>query len=613
MIPLLAALLFVPTPLSDAPPGSGARTLNQWVLLLGSSNNRLADEAWKQVRAAGSAAVPALSAELQATENPTFVRLAALCLYHVGREAQGAAPTLESLIERWPGERRTLVLALAGVDPEWARPFARDLAGCTRSPLAWERTLCIEAAGDVGGEEVFSALREALENRDPTTRVVAVRALGKAPRAEARAALETRLQDAEPEVRLTAAAALLEQSDSQGPPDILSSIANAVCQGRRSDVGIVARTLSRSRRAAEAAEGTLVQLIRGADPECRMRAAVVLGVIDPNRARPALPFLREALRTDDDSLRAWAVRGVEGMGVGAREAVSDLDELMRTAPDLRNKVESALLRIQNGALPYRLFDGLRLVGTAPRTPPVAYLTVRGGTELFLFEANPGQDCVDGTIDRIEPQAIHFTGEKVSRDLSTEPVDAELRLFEGRQPDERPFGKAYTGGLMSVDFQGDIATFASLMARVSGLGVVLEAGTKGPVQVVAADAPWDGIFERGLESGGFVYRLDHDVLRIARPEICDQMRMIGERTWSEHPISFDMTGVRMDELMTLFEDISGLKIDYPAGPHEPVVVFLAETPWDKIFDLVLASRHWTHRREGDRIHVEPAGGTRATVD
>jgi HEAT repeat protein len=607
MLGALAAVAWslVPTPYSDSPPPSGPRTVDQWVLLLGTSDRQLADEAWRRVRAAGSAAVPVLTTRIQTSDDPSFVRLAVLCLFGVGRDAAAAAPVLEALIPRWPALRMQLVMAMANADPGRARPFTRDLLGCVESRVDWQRLACIDVAGDVGGDEILAALVEALDHADPKTRAEAARGLAKVPAARARAALEARLKDPELDVRLSAATTLLTHLDSAPQPDPLTTFTDAVCQDSGSGIPEVVGALERRMTAAARVETSLVTMIQGDDNRCRLRAAVVLASLDPNRARPAFPLVRQALDSTDETLRNWGVRAIGGMGAAARDAVPDLERLASSAPNLRKQVDAALSAIQSGSLRYQVCDDLRLIGVAgwPQQP-VAYLAPKLGAAQWLFEARPGQGCLDGVIDRIESDAILFKGERVSPDVSTQPVTTRLALFAHGAPDEGPFAGSYTGARMSVDFEGDVATFVALTASVSGLGLALEEGTRGLVRVAARDAPWDAIVERGLDSSGFVWRLDDTVLRVARGAAADRILMVGKGPWSGPPISFSMIAARMDELMTLFEDISGLRIEYPPGPHEPVVVFMAETAWDKIFALVLASRHWTQRREGDRIHVEP---------
>lgn len=81
-------------------------------------------------------------------------------------------------------------------------------------------------------------------------------------------------------------------------------------------------------------------------------------------------------------------------------------------------------------------------------------------------------------------------------------------------------------------------------------------------------------------------------------------MLGDRKWSGKPVSFDFIGARMDSVVATFEKLSGLAIESPPGPHEPVTMFFQYTPWDEAFDALVASRDWTWRREGNRGLVTP---------
>jgi len=59
------------------------------------------------------------------------------------------------------------------------------------------------------------------------------------------------------------------------------------------------------------------------------------------------------------------------------------------------------------------------------------------------------------------------------------------------------------------------------------------------------------------------------------------------------------------LELLFHQISGLDVHFPAGAETPISMHVTEVPWDKAFDLVVASQGWTYRIDGTNVHVEAA--------
>jgi hypothetical protein len=63
---------------------------------------------------------------------------------------------------------------------------------------------------------------------------------------------------------------------------------------------------------------------------------------------------------------------------------------------------------------------------------------------------------------------------------------------------------------------------------------------------------------------------------------------------------------MDTLRAIFEDVAGVTIELPPGPHGPVTIYAAEVPWDQAFEAIAASRGWTTRRDGKRLVATKAG-------
>lgn len=295
-------------------------------------------------------------------------------------------------------------------------------------------------------------------------------------------------------------------------PDALSSAESAwpvqtliryVCEEGDLSVPSVIAELEENEASGHAAEEALVRLISADQGACRVKAAVVLGNIHPNRARPAAGLVRQGLKAGDEDVRRMAARALGSMGAALRDALPDLAEVLRTADSspLREMARWARDRIEGRSLSLFRLDELRLVAIAMSPTPVAYVITldTGRPDVRVLKA--GQQLLDGRVDRIDSHGIHFIGETVSQDVSVSQRDTRSELF-ARHPPQRVISEAsYTGDPISIDFEGDIAVFASVMAKVSSLPTILEAGTKGPVRATAMDARWDGVFERGLKAGG----------------------------------------------------------------------------------------------------------------
>jgi type II secretory pathway component HofQ len=233
---------------------------------------------------------------------------------------------------------------------------------------------------------------------------------------------------------------------------------------------------------------------------------------------------------------------------------------------------------------------------------VAYLLHDSGG---LWEVKAGQRLFDGVVERVDGDALEFRGEGSSGDSQAKPVRTRVKLFEKGEPAPQAFDpKQNNGEPLSIDLDADVASFAGLMAQFSGLNVALEAGTSGRVRIVARNAPWDALIERGLKSGGFGMRLDRGYLRIGRLDQMKKMRPLSSREWSGQPVSLSFTNADLRDVLRLFADISGRAVDVlPPEPYEPLTIFVQDEPWDELFELIVASHGWTYRIDGKHLRVE----------
>jgi TPR repeat protein len=586
---------------------SAEPTLEEWVFLLGASNPGVSRVAERAVTEAGREAVPALVAALQSARSGHYIAGLSEAARRLGPAAQEAGPALEkalsspSLVGRF---RPGVAQALIRVDPARAAAAVPVLEQCSRDPVqgAFGRLECLLGLDIVGSESTSTRLA-LLEDEDDDLRLFAAKGLRVAPAAAIRGPLTARLRDKVLGVRVAAAGSLLVAVPDP-PAAALPTLLEGVCQGNGFDARQVARALEEAPpvRAAEAV-GPLVASLRGADARCRAWTAVALSRVDPRRAIPLLGALRSALASEDELLRSAAAETLVAIGAPARAALPDLEAAVRTDPELG----AAVAAVRRGPVSldkFRLQD-LRLVAAGQRAgEAVAYLLDEGG---LVWEVKAGQRLLDGAIERIDVEggSLSFRGEAFGDDQVPRPFQAGLKLFEHGDPPARPFDRqAYTGDPLSIDFEADVASLAMLATQFSGLNTIVEAGTRGRVRVAARSAPWDGVLARGLEDGGFGYRVDRTYVRIGRRERMATLRPLSPAPPKGQPVTLSFRDVAMRDLARIFAEISGLQVElHPPEPHDPVTVFAHDVPWDEAFDLVVASRGWTHRVEGGAIHVE----------
>jgi hypothetical protein len=354
-----------------------------------------------------------------------------------------------------------------------------------------------------------------------------------------------------------------------------------------------------------AIEETSAAALRGGRATCRPWAALALGRLHPLRAVPALPVVKEALGSDDELVRLEAYETVRRMARLARPLVPVLEEASKSeAQSLREFATTALESARRQTrLEERPFD-LRLMALGRREDvPYAYLLDPEG---FVYEVANGQAFLDGTLTRVADDAADFEGRRVTDDYRVVPHRLTLRLFEGGAPPPIPVvAKEHTGGPISIDFAGDLASFAAFLASHGPLNVVVESGGRPPLKVAADRAPWDAVAQHALKTANLAYRAEGLFVRVGRAVDLDRHPRLPTRTFAGQPVSFLFREVDLESIRFMFQDVGGVTIELPPGPHEPLTVYFTDVPWDGAFEAIAASRGWVVKRTGDRLVVTKA--------
>jgi TPR repeat protein len=224
----------------------------------------------------------------------------------------------------------------------------------------------------------------------------------------------------------------------------------------------------------------------------------------------------------------------------------------------------------------------------------AYLTNSSGD---FWPAKAGQALLDGTITSVTPDAVSFrrkTGALVTR-----------RMFEKGEPPRLVFDPKYGGAAMSLDLDGDVGNLAAIMADVSGLNIIVDAGSRAPVHLAAREAPWDGLLSRALSDAGFVYRIGGTIAMLAKADRIDHLPLPAPATWSGKPISLRLRDADMKDLATVFAELSGRKVTLPEGSCDSVNVYFEEVMWDEALAWIVASCGWTSQTDATTIRIEAA--------
>jgi hypothetical protein len=319
-----------------------------------------------------------------------------------------------------------------------------------------------------------------------------------------------------------------------------------------------------------------------------------------------LPILRQALAGKDGMLSFEATVTLARMGGLARPALGDLEALARSAAarPMRETVSDAVDRVRPRIFRSRPLEGLHLMAMGTREGrPVAYLIDEDG---FVFEVAGGESLVDGTIVRVTPEAVEFEGERATEDFEVVPHRARLVLFEQGAPPPVPVTAENTGAPVSIDFAGDLGSFAAFVAEYAPLNVIVEAGRPATLRAAARNTPWDAVVNHALKQAAMGYRIEgRYYLRLGAPADLERHPKLPSRRYEGALITMKFRAVEMTYLARVFEGEFGVAIELPPGPHEPVTFYFTDVPWDEAFDMIAASRGWTTRREGQRLVVKPA--------
>jgi HEAT repeat protein len=591
-----------PTPAVLTAPSP--RTSADWIQLLRSNDLEQVKAAWTAITKADDA-VAALVSALEHLDDQTPVRKICMILRQMSSRAEKSADAIERAAAARPRDQPYPAIALAYIAPERARPFVPMLAACAINESFANRQYCVEGLLRTGAPESLPFLLDGLKDEDPEQRAVAARfAQSHLSDDLVRAALGRALDDSDLHVRVAAASAFLA-AKSPAPATALPTLMKGVCHGSTYDLQTVAWTLYNGPAPlAPKGEEELIHLLKDANQECRVRAAVALAYVHPNRGIPALPLLREGLRHPDADLRSATLRSLRLMGLPARDLLPDIEKLLDDSDeDVRSAAKKSKSYIERPGLSGRRLGQARLVALDVRDgAPIAYLMTDDG---FVWGIRAGQEFLDGRIESIEREAIMFVGERVADDLSVTPRRERVALFPKGEPAvAMGNGVDFTGHCVSMNFEGDASSFSGLVYLIAGLNVALEAGADVPIHAAGRDEWWDSIVIHSIREAGLDYRIDDTTIRFGRRDQADRMRLLGKTSYKGRPLSLSFRRGAMPEIQKIFENVSGLRFHWPSMADEPATLYLAEFPWDQALDLLLATRHWAARFEDSDVYIEP---------
>ena len=159
-------------------------------------------------------------------------------------------------------------------------------------------------------------------------------------------------------------------------------------------------------------------------------------------------------------------------------------------------------------------------------------------------------------------------------------------------------RPYAGQPVNLDFKdGNLQDIFRLIADVSGLNVVVYPGIRGEVTFKVDDVSWDETLDRILAVHGFGYRLEGNVLRIAKtPELGES------RTYTGEIVDIEFQNQTLATVFDHIAEIGGVDFVVDLGIEGKVTLLLVQVPWDQGLDIIVRTHGLRWRREGDVIYV-----------
>jgi beta-lactamase regulating signal transducer with metallopeptidase domain len=80
--------------------------------------------------------------------------------------------------------------------------------------------------------------------------------------------------------------------------------------------------------------------------------------------------------------------------------------------------------------------------------------------------------------------------------------------------------------------------------------------------------------------------------------------ITPKTYTGAPISLDLKDADIKDVLRVFSQLTGTKIDYPDTLEGKVTINVRETPWDEAFESILRQQHLSWEMQGNTISIKP---------
>jgi HEAT repeat protein len=575
LIGALLLLVVLPGPAWPAPQAAGAparreRSAAQLVEDLSSDDNAVSGEAERRLVEMGAAAVPALMESLTEGEAPYSAHV----LSRIGAAAEPALPLLR-----------------------------QRLRG--KSPLAWIYAVAIARIKPAEAADVIPDLSATLDQGGTPARLSAM-ALGRIGTPAAQQALVARLKAPDRALRLVVARALAFHTQAERAAVLavlLEALADATNDAERERAVLDIANLGRD---AQPALPTLVHHYERGGRELRLAAAVAMAWAAPAVGVRVVPALLAGLDDPRPEARRQALEAIGHLGQPAHAHKAAVDRLLKDpVPSVQEMARAAGNDLATRRAWAQPLDALRLKA-------VAEPGVRDGRPRRAFflagttwvDAEVGTWLHDGRVETIEPDTVVVAQDVVDERLRLTRRTVRLALFPAGtrpQPAQRSRSTPPVAS-MSLALSGDdVRDVVSLFGTATDLNLVLQHTARcAPQGQLLRAWPWDAALEHLLRECGLDHEVEGTFVRVASK--ADFKRFpYKEEKYTGHRITMEFARGRAPDLWSLFEDISGLKVEpHPEGES---TLWCRECPWDEVFAALARSQGFGYSIDGAVIRLK----------
>jgi hypothetical protein len=219
-------------------------------------------------------------------------------------------------------------------------------------------------------------------------------------------------------------------------------------------------------------------------------------------------------------------------------------------------------------------------------------------ELTRVEWSPAGDCQDFTASaRLTAAAAPPSDDALPMNMF---IARDAKLCSGPPAAAVSVAKRGSGPLTVHLRNTDVSTLFLALNDISPTdGFIVEPDVTGRLNVDFDDVTM-GEALGALGTAGVVFATPGPIHRICRTA-CGQPTVKAQKHTGE-PLSFSIAEGGVIDLLRIFEEVSGLQLHAPRDLQGDVAVYVAEAPWDAVFDSLIAAFGRTYTIDGTRVYI-----------